>query len=157
MGARCLVKRKRNWAYILKKAIDKKGKQDFEWGTNDCALFASDILHSLTGTDPASWFRGKYSSEKGAYKALKRSPFSDNEKGFNPLFSTVVKNLASKNNMEAVELNYIQRGDLCLVKNHDDLYSMGIFGGDGAIVVSRDGGYVKKTRDKIDYCWRTPY
>jgi hypothetical protein len=50
--------------------IDRKTKP-FEWGVNDCALFAADGVLAFTGIDLAADFRGKYSDEAGAMGAIK--------------------------------------------------------------------------------------
>lgn len=62
--------RKPNWEEILYAEIDKH--HAFEWGKKDCALFVADIVEKMTGIDYAKPFRGKYTTEKGAYMALKK-------------------------------------------------------------------------------------
>lgn len=42
----------------------------FEWGRNDCALFAADAVQAITGTDLAADFRGTYDTALGAARAL---------------------------------------------------------------------------------------
>ncbi|MFH1806822.1 MAG: hypothetical protein ABID63_18230 [Pseudomonadota bacterium] len=44
----------------------------FVWGQSDCCLTACDGLQAITGIDPASGFRGRYKTLRGAYRALKR-------------------------------------------------------------------------------------
>lgn len=48
-----------------------RAKVDFQWGTNDCALFAADGIEAITGIDIAEDFRGKYIDEAGALAAIK--------------------------------------------------------------------------------------
>ena len=43
----------------------------FKYGALDCCLMAADAIHSMTGVDIAADFRGKYSTELGALKAIK--------------------------------------------------------------------------------------
>lgn len=45
--------------------------QPFEWGKNDCALFAADAVLAMTGTDIAAEFRGKYTDEASAFALIK--------------------------------------------------------------------------------------
>lgn len=154
------MKRKDNWIGRLYERLEEKESESFEWGTNDCALFASDLMKSMTGTDPAEWFRDRYDSERGAYFALHRSPFSgeDPPEGFNELFSKVVSTLAEEHGMNPVEPEKLQRGDLALVKQYEGLYAMGIWVGGGAAVPSRgENGYYLKDRPDHEYCWRVPY
>ncbi len=42
----------------------------FEWGSNDCCLFAADIVQAITGHDFAASFRGTYSDAFGASSLL---------------------------------------------------------------------------------------
>lgn len=151
------MKRKNDWLTRLNKAINRRRDVIFEWGRADCALFASDILQAMTGIDPAEWFRGEYDTESGAYKALRRSPYSESGEGFNDVFKSVVSNLADANELEPIHPNFLHRGDLVLVKQQDDLYSMGIWSGDGSLVISRDGGIEKLQRPKENHAWRVSY
>jgi len=43
----------------------------FAWGTNDCALFAADAIQAFTDVDIAKDFRGKYSTEAGAFALIR--------------------------------------------------------------------------------------
>jgi hypothetical protein len=146
-----------DWEKRLNKALEEKREQSFEWGVNDCALFASDLMESITGTDPAEWFRSEYSTEKGAYKALKRSPFSNNAKDFNKLFTSVVSELSKQNGMDAIGPNFMQRGDLALVKQQNDLLAMGIFVGNGVACAKEPKGYELMSVEKVQKAWRVPY
>ncbi len=53
-------------AFLLARAA-----MPFAWGTNDCAIFAADAIQAFTGTDIAAPFRGAYTTELGALKAIK--------------------------------------------------------------------------------------
>lgn len=48
-----------------------RARMPFEWGANDCALFAADGILACSGVDIAAEFRGKYSDEEGALAAIK--------------------------------------------------------------------------------------
>ena len=48
-----------------------RARMPFAWGTNDCALFSADGIHAMTGIDIASAFRGKYTTEDGAWETVK--------------------------------------------------------------------------------------
>ena len=50
--------------------LDSAG-QPFEWGVNDCCLYAANAILAYTGVDIASEFRGIYKSEFGALRAIK--------------------------------------------------------------------------------------
>jgi hypothetical protein len=76
-----------NWEQILFKEVDKH--HVFEWGKKDCALFVADIVEKMTGIDYAEPFRGKYSTEKGAYMALKKYGHGSLEKWVDSNFKEV--------------------------------------------------------------------
>lgn len=42
----------------------------FEWGKNDCCLFAANAVEAMTGVDPAKKYRG-YKTKLGAAKKIK--------------------------------------------------------------------------------------
>ena len=45
-------------------------KQPFVWGEFDCCLFVANVVALQLGFDPAAPYRGRYSSEIGAVRAL---------------------------------------------------------------------------------------
>ena len=47
----------------------------FEYGVNDCALFAAGAIEAMTGENPAAGWIGKYKTEEGAAKALLKAGF----------------------------------------------------------------------------------
>lgn len=51
---------------MLKSYLLKCANEPFRWGERDCALFVADWVRIVTGIDPASHLRGKYSSRDGA-------------------------------------------------------------------------------------------
>lgn len=63
--------RKSNWEAELANFISARRESAFEWGVNDCALFAADAVEAITGDDPAPDFRGVYSDQAGARQALR--------------------------------------------------------------------------------------
>lgn len=62
--------RPEDWERRLLDFVEARRTVPFVWGTNDCALFAADWVAALTGEDPAAWFRGRYTTEGGAARAL---------------------------------------------------------------------------------------
>jgi hypothetical protein len=51
--------------------IREREKMPFVWGKNDCCIFAADAILANTGVDIADDFRGKYSSQLGAFKTIR--------------------------------------------------------------------------------------
>jgi hypothetical protein len=44
----------------------------FAWGSHDCALFAANAILANTGTDIATDFRGKYTTQLGALRTISK-------------------------------------------------------------------------------------
>jgi hypothetical protein len=66
------VIRYEDWHARLGAHIKAALKRPFSWGEHDCCLWACDGILAMTGVDPAAWFRGRYSTKIGAYRALKQ-------------------------------------------------------------------------------------
>lgn len=65
------MNRHENWdTEHLEKFLLDRAHMPFEWGINDCALFAADSIEAITGVDIASDFRGKYQDEATAMKSI---------------------------------------------------------------------------------------
>lgn len=65
--------RVRQWQSLLGALFAERAQDHFEWGRNDCALFAADCVLTATGFDPAAEFRGKYATEREALRLLKET------------------------------------------------------------------------------------
>ena len=57
-----------NWEKLLNDYLSQVGP--FEWGANDCCLFAANGVFAMTGEDYAKPYRG-YKTAKGALGKLK--------------------------------------------------------------------------------------
>lgn len=66
------LKRRHDWPERLIEFIESRRRMPFEWGRNDCALFAADAVEAMTGEDLAKKWRG-YKSERGALRRIKRA------------------------------------------------------------------------------------
>lgn len=60
------------WRTRLLAAIGAHGRAPFAWGAHDCAILAADAVLAKTGTDPAAAWRGKYRTQLGGLRVLKR-------------------------------------------------------------------------------------
>ncbi len=60
----------------LKQALDaylwRAAEEPFAWGRRDCSLFPADWVLELCGDDPAAPWRGRYRTERGCRRLLKR-------------------------------------------------------------------------------------
>lgn len=95
--------RLKNWSLNLAKYIKDHGSTPFEWGAFDCCLFVSTCCEIVCGIDPAKDYRGTYKTEIGAKRAIIRRHGSI-EKAYDHFFSRV-------------DINHIQRGDICMLEN----------------------------------------
>src|ERR1700733_5781171 len=62
------IKRNKHWdtRHLHQFLLDNANTQ-FEWGKNDCCLFAANAIQSFTGIDLADEFRGKYTDQLSAF------------------------------------------------------------------------------------------
>lgn len=71
------MKRVNDWATKLAQLLHERRDMPFKWGEHDCCLFAADAYRAMCDIDLASDFRGRYKTELGAYRALKRLGYAD--------------------------------------------------------------------------------
>jgi len=116
-----------DWPERLFDVIKTAQSSKFEWGTNDCALFACDCANAVIGVDHAKSFRGKYKTRKGAMSALKKIEGVDS-----------ISKLADKYLGDRIELSIAQRGDVVLL-TVESIESLGVVAGSYAVFLSPDG------------------
>ncbi len=78
------------------------GTKKFVWGESDCCLFVADCVNAQVDIDPAEVYRGKYSTEIGAKKALVK--YGE----LAPLFDTQFKR---------IEISEAKRGDIVMFQS----------------------------------------
>lgn len=71
------MKRLKDWRSRLHAAVEDARRRPFSWEGADCAMFAADCVHAMTGEDPAARFRGRYTSAFGALRAMREAGFAD--------------------------------------------------------------------------------
>lgn len=103
-----------NWEQILFEEVDKH--HVFEWGKKDCALFVADIVEKMTGIDYAEPFRGKYSTEKGAYMALKKYGHGSLENWVDSNFKEVKPTKAKRGDVVVHESEWGKALGICVGK-----------------------------------------
>jgi len=123
-----------DWQQALAEYIGSKRDEPFEYGENDCCMFAAGAVMAITGTDPVPEFRGKYDSLKTSIKALKDIGGGRLDKVMDDKFP-------------AIPIGKAQRGDLAWF---DD--SVGVVTGRFAWFVS-DDGLERVPMDMWDKAW----
>lgn len=65
------MKRSHDWPTELVQFLLAKRSEPFQWGANDCCLFAADAIIAMGGKDVASDVRGRYRTAIGARRIMK--------------------------------------------------------------------------------------
>ena len=120
--------------------LQSRRDQPFVWGENDCCLFVADGIKVFTGIDHASEFRGQYSSELGAAKALKRLGAGD-------LTSTLTAKFGSP-----IPPLHAMRGDIALIDVNGATNVGLVF---GAVYCPGENGLVEQPLSFAQCAWRT--
>lgn len=123
-----------SWEDALSDYIAAKRHEPFEYGANDCCLFAAGAVEAVTGEDPMPEFRGKYDSLKTSLQAIKNI-------GAGSLEATM------DSKFPQIEIGQAQRGDLAFLDG-----SVGVVMGGFAYFVS-DDGLERINRSLWDKCW----
>ena len=124
------IKRKEHWATrdFHQFLIDHASKS-FEWGSHDCALFAANAVQAITGTDIADDFRGKYTTQLGAFRTISKVTSGST-------VADAAAYCAAKHDLTEHEHPLMaKRGDLVVINNGGDLIA-GVVHLNGRHVVS---------------------
>jgi hypothetical protein len=126
-----------DWEQRLSDYLAAARDRAHAYGSHDCALHGASAVQAMTGEDPLAAYRGHYSTELGAARALRRLGVKQAtlEATFDALFSPIPKALAG-------------RGDLVMADG-----SIGVCIGGEALFVS-DDGLVRVVRAAWSKAWR---
>lgn len=112
-----------NWEARLFEYVERAQAIEFEWGVHDCATWVSDWRQIATGQDAAIAWRGKYRTERGALRQIKKA-------GFDTMPDWVDSILGDR----LASPLMAQRGDIALVQD-----ALGIVTGAEIAALSPDG------------------
>ncbi|GEA12675.1 hypothetical protein [Alteromonas sp. KUL49] len=129
-----------NWDIELAEYIESVANAPFAWGEHDCCLFAANAAKLITGIDFAQRFRGKYSTELGAARALKRYGQGD-------LFNTLCDIFG-----EPCPILTLQRGDIALVCD-GERHGVALYYSEKFLNANIDGLKAVE-RSSVVACWR---
>lgn len=107
----------------LSNILDKYQDAPFEWGKTDCCMMTSDIILELTGVDPADKFRGEYTTETGAKRALVK-------------YGSIEDTLDQ--HFKRISINFANRGDPVMFTSELGV-TMGVKWLGGLLVMTHDG------------------
>lgn len=121
--------RQPGWQIALSQYLAEAGRQQFQWGTHDCALFAAGAVAAMTGVDPAARWRGKdkpkYRTLRGGLGLMRRAGFVDHADVAARMF-------------EEVPVATAQPGDLAAIRD-GELFALGVVQGEWIYVLQPDG------------------
>jgi hypothetical protein len=63
------------WEVKLSDYLEVARHAPFEWGRNDCCIFAAKAILAITGEDLLRYFPHKYTSEVGAMEAISKAGY----------------------------------------------------------------------------------
>ncbi len=138
------------WEKDFNQFIADRMHCELVWGKHDCCMFVADSIKSITGVECAVYFRGKYSTQAGAYKKIKSYAGGG--------VAEMMAKIAEEYSLNEIGINYAGRGDvaLCVVDTHigDNVEVLGVLTGDGRIMIAgRDGLVANKKSVGVKF-WR---
>lgn len=124
-------------------------RDQFAYGAFDCCLFAADAIQVMTGVDIATEFRGKYKTELGALKAIRKIT------GGTSVEDAITYCAAQHGLTEWRYPLQAQRGDLVAIENGESIIA-GIVHLNGKHVISiGESGLIRLPLTAIKRAWRT--
>lgn len=147
-----------NHPVLLTRAITDSRDIPFAWGTHDCCLAACNLIQVYTGRDPAVWFRGKYKSQVGAFRALRRylvefvGPVKRED-----LLPPVVEHLCLIMGYPETTRSWLSTGDVALVATPECQRfptALGIIVAHRVFIAGIDRGFAAKPIEEIIRGWK---
>ncbi len=125
------MNRRYDWASQMYSVIDAHIDSPFEWGLNDCCLFAARVVDAMCGTAHEVELTKHYSDEASALQYIENS-------------GGIEKAVASYLGESQFEGRPV-RGDVCLIQ-HNDREALGICIGKEIAVQTTEGiSYVDRS------------
>lgn len=62
-----------DWDRALPLVIERHMALPGEWGVSDCMIVAGDAIEAVTGVDPMAPYRGRYKTEAGAARLMRKN------------------------------------------------------------------------------------
>lgn len=116
-----------DWDFRLAHLSERQLETAPDWGTTDCLLSVGEAMEAVTGTNPLQKFVGKYTTEQGAAKMMRRNKCKNVEDVFEKYLG-----LTSVGRLSA------RRGDVGVMEINGDL-AAGYFTNHGFAVKQESG------------------
>lgn len=128
-------KRLIDWERRLNDWLLEPGRDRFQWGVNDCALFGCGAVMAMTGEHPAPQFVGSYDDRAGAAEALRVLGEGTLLKTFDAHF-------------ERRQTFFARRGDLVMAQG-----AIGVCMGLTGVFLTENDGMTRLTRKSFLAAW----
>lgn len=69
-GVKSRARKRAEYEARILQAMQDWSARVMQWGLDDCMLAVADIIRDVDGRDPARRFRGRYTSRRGALRAM---------------------------------------------------------------------------------------
>jgi len=130
-----MSRRREGWEHQLAECIDAGQQLPFCWGTHDCATFVANCLLAMSGSDFAAEFRGRYKTEKGAARAIRK------KYGSLPAYLDTI--------FERVSVTFARRGDIVFYQS-----AVGMCYGSTSFFAGLHGGLAAVPTLSCETAWR---
>lgn len=100
--------RLQGWEKRLFEFLEDASNRTFEYGKHDCALFACDVIETLTGKNPREMIAEEYCGEEGADEVLSKHGGIE----------AIAEIVAGEFGFHSIPVLFAQRGDIVLGKIH---------------------------------------
>jgi hypothetical protein len=101
------LRRIEGWEGRLAEFVTQARSRPFLTGEFDCCLMPCDAVEMMTGVDPAAALRGRFKTERGALRVLKRFAGGG--------ITEVAEKIAAELGAPEVPIRFARRGDIVLV------------------------------------------
>ena len=137
------MKKKQDWILLFDQFIQKYYDKPFEWAKWDCCMFSDAYIKTMTGESliPKAL---KWTDEESALKTIRE--YGKNLNGS-------IKKAAQAKKLEKIDPNFMQKGDLCVIKQETQL--CGISDGH-KILGPSESGISRIEYKEILAVWRIP-
>lgn len=139
--------RREGWEHSLADFVDQARVRPFLWGEFDCCSMPCEAALNIVGVDPWSKFRGRYKTERGAARVIRRAG------GFVRLIEKIMSGYLE------VPVSFARRGDILLVidaeivePGFDAMLALCL--GHQMAFVSRDRGFRLLPFNRAARAWR---
>jgi hypothetical protein len=107
------------WIERLEWFLSENRERRFEYGSFDCGLFVCDCIQAMTGVDVAADFRGRYHSREEAVSLIRKTTGGRS-------IHKIVEYVTAVNQMPLIPAEYLQRGDVALIRRPSRDHSLAI-------------------------------